>query len=311
MILDRFPELNWLKSRIAEGFRSRTGYGGIPLESSGFPSVIIHTKARRVFRPDIRGPLSLFLNLSGTSICEVDRRRVVIPQTHFFLSNRGQDYTLEIGDAQTAETFNIHIGEAFSEGVCSALLTPAATSLERGTGQKARPLSFFNRLYERDAAFTRLLGALQTLEEQAFDRMRFEEILYDLLAYLLQQHQQLLQEIGRMPALKPFTRVELFRRLSFARDWMQGQSAASIDLDALAAEACLSKFHFLRLFRQVYGQTPYQYWQQLRLAKAEALLKGTRLPVQRIAAELGFEDAPSFSRFFFQRRQVYPSEFRL
>ena len=73
---------------------------------------------------------------------------------------------------------------------------------------------------------------------------------------------------------------------------------------------CL-KFHFLRLFRQCYGLSPYQYLQEQRLSKAKYLLKSSALAIGEIADELGFENPNSFSRLFKLRTGYYPSEYRV
>jgi AraC family transcriptional regulator len=311
MILQQFPDLAWLKSQIAQRFKNRMGYGGIPLEQEGFPSVIINTQVKQAWRPDVVGPISLFLNLQGSSRCTVDNRSVTVPPDYYFLSNRFQPYTLEIESRQPVETFNIHIGEAFSEGVFSALLTPADVILNNGAQQKAVTVAFHNQLYRKDAPFYRIIQALkQRQNPQRFNRLQFEEALTSLVVYLVKQHRDLLKKMAQMPALKSSTRQELYKRLSFSLDWLHTQEGSEIDLDSMASAACLSKYHFLRLFKQAYGLSPYQYWQNLRLEKGEHLLRHTRLPVNQIALDLGFENAASFSRLFRQRKNLYPSQFR-
>jgi AraC family transcriptional regulator len=79
----------------------------------------------------------------------------------------------------------------------------------------------------------------------------------------------------------------------------------------LAAEACLSKYHFLRLFRQAFGLSPYQYIQHLRIEKARGLLADPNLPITDLAGLLGFDNSQSFSRLFFQKTGLYPTQYRL
>jgi len=312
MILHQFPDLEWLKQQIEQRFKNRIGYSGIPLETEGFPSVVLNTSVKQTWRPDVTGPLSLFLNLNGKSYCTVDGRRIMIPEDYYFISNRFQPYSLEIENRQPVETFNIHIGEAFSEGVFSALLTPADAILDNGVQQKAVTIAFHNQLYRKDQQFHTILHQIKKAQTgSGLNKFLFDEALNALLLYLLQQHRDLLKRIAQIPALKPSTRHELYKRLSYSLDWLHSQEDMDIDLDLMAACACLSKYHFLRLFRQTYGLSPYQYWQKLRMEKAEHLLSTTNLPVNEIAETLGFENPGSFSRLFHQRRKVYPSGFRL
>ncbi|HEY2390880.1 MAG TPA: AraC family transcriptional regulator [Candidatus Angelobacter sp.] len=52
---------------------------------------------------------------------------------------------------------------------------------------------------------------------------------------------------------------ETFRRLCRARDLLASEYQSQIFLDAAAREACLSPFHFHRLFRSTFGETPMTF----------------------------------------------------
>jgi len=309
MILHEFPDLVWLKQQIDQRFQQRRGYNNVRLDSEGFPSVVINATATASYRPDVMGPISLFLNNKGISHCATDGRTVSIPEDYFFISNRHQNYTLTIDSAQPVETFNIHMGECFSEGVLSALLTPADTILNNGLQQQSHTVAFYNRLYKRDPYFNRQVHTLQQIQVDGFDKLLFEEKLSELLIHLLQQHRDIMQAVHKLPPVKNSTRLELYKRLSYALDYLHSHSEGPVNLDELAGTACLSKYHFLRLFKLTWGISPYQYVQQLRMDKARHLLKQGVLPVQDIALLLGFENSQSFSRLFFQREGIYPTQY--
>lgn len=311
MILRQFPDLQWLKSQIARNFAARRGYNNQPLDNEGFPSVIINTTVKETFRPDVTGPISLFLNMQGASRCKVDSHEVEINEDFYFISNRFQPYTLSIDSKKPVETFNIHIGEKFSEGVLSAMTNPADKLLNDGPQARIPTVAFFNRLYRKDKQFNQLVQALYNHQkDESFNKMLFEEQMEALLVYLLHQHRNVLRKAEQLPAMKLSTRLELYKRLSMATDQIHSCGSANIDLDQLAASACLSKYHFLRLFRQAYGVSPYQYIQSLRMERATHLLKDASLPVQDIADALGFDNSNSFSRLFRQRTGMYPSQYR-
>ena len=105
----------------------------------------------------------------------------------YFISNRFQPYTLEIENKSPVETFNIHFGEAFSEGLFSALLTSSDTILNNGLHQKAVTVSFHNQLFRKDATFIALVRQLQANARKGFDKMQFEEHLGALLLNLVKQ----------------------------------------------------------------------------------------------------------------------------
>jgi AraC family transcriptional regulator len=313
MIFHEFPDLTWLKSQIAQGFNNRLGWGNLPLDSEGFPSVIIHTKVRQCFRPEIKGPFSFFLNLRGNSLCRVERQTTRIDEDNYFVSNRSQLYTLQVeeGSGKT-ETFNIHFGEFFSESVLNSLVTPADKILDAGTQKQLSPVLFFNQLHRRDATFNALIKEILTShKDTGFNKLRFEEQLTALLSYHLQQHQHIGQLINKLPPVRKATRVELYKRLSRAMDVLRAGFCGEVNLDQLAAEACLSKYHFLRLFRSAYGLSPYQYMQQLRIEKARVLLISSGMSIADLAALLGFDNSQSFSRLFYQKTGLYPTQYRL
>jgi AraC family transcriptional regulator len=307
MIARQFPEINWLKQQIEQRFRNRKGMGNLQLDQEGFPSVVIHTESRSAYRPDITGPISLFSNRKGNSICILEGRRYVVTDELFVISNRYQPYTLEIDAPQGTETFNVHIGEYFSEQWLAGMLQHSDTLLNQGKQLNIPTVSFHNQLHRKD---TRLVYLLQQLENAGTHKMAYEEAQSALLFYLLEQHRNMLAQIEQMPAVKSATRLELYKRVSQATDYLHSNYQQTVDLDTLAEVACLSKFHMLRLFRHIYKISPYQYLQQLRIQKAEDWLKKSNRSIENIADTLGFENSASFSRLFRQRKGVYPTQYR-
>lgn len=313
MIFHEFPDIAWLKRQIAQGFSDRMGWGNLPLTTDGFPSVIIHTQVQECFRPDIKGPFSFFLNLRGHSLCTVDRQTTRIDEQNYFVSNRSQVYTLQVEErAHGTETFNIHFGDLFSESVLHSLVTPTDMILDAGTENQRSPVLFFNQLHRRDATFDALIRAiLVSYKEMGYNKLRFEEQITALLSYHLMQHRQVTEVVNRLPTVRKAMRVELYKRLSRAMDVLRTGFCGEISLDQLAAEACLSKYHFLRLFRSAFGLSPYQFIQQLRVEKARSFLAGSDMSIADLAGLLGFENSQSFSRLFFQRTGLYPTQYRV
>src|SRR6187431_1088948 len=95
-----------------------------------------------------------------------------------------------------------------------------------------------------------------------------------------------------------------------ARDHADRQYAEPLDLDALAAEARLSKYHFLRLFRTTYGVTPAEYVSRRRIERAQDLLRATNLTVTEVCHAVGFSSLGSFSSRFRELVGETPSEFQ-
>jgi AraC-like DNA-binding protein len=100
------------------------------------------------------------------------------------------------------------------------------------------------------------------------------------------------------------------RRISNVLHYLELASQASIELDDLAAMACMSKYHFLRTFSRVVGLTPYQYLLSIRMRGAAVRLSTTSEPVSAIAFEAGFGDLSTFNSRFRSIFGMTPTEYR-
>ena len=92
--------------------------------------------------------------------------------------------------------------------------------------------------------------------------------------------------------------ADLYERLSRARKFIDESYQLPLDLSEISKQACFSRYHFLRLFRDTYDTTPHQYLIQKRIEKAKELLRLRSLTVTDICFEVGFESLGSFSSLF-------------
>lgn len=77
------------------------------------------------------------------------------------------------------------------------------------------------------------------------------------------------------------------------------------------ADLCnMSKYHFLRVFEEITGSTPIEYRNQIRIERAKTLLEDTSLPIQEIAATVGYSSATYFCDAFKKAVGMSPKKFR-
>ena len=100
------------------------------------------------------------------------------------------------------------------------------------------------------------------------------------------------------------------RRLLRARDEMDRSYADALDIEALARSVHLSRAHFIRSFRDTFGETPHRYLQRRRIERAMAFLRETDRPVSAISLDVGFLSLGTFSRTFHEIVGVSPSAYR-
>jgi AraC-like DNA-binding protein len=87
-------------------------------------------------------------------------------------------------------------------------------------------------------------------------------------------------------------------RLRRARLFIEERFDEPIDLEAMARQADLSRFHFVRAFRHEFQKTPHQYLQERRIQRAKQLLASGHFSVTDVCFEVGFESLGSFSTLF-------------
>jgi len=103
---------------------------------------------------------------------------------------------------------------------------------------------------------------------------------------------------------------DIHQRLCRARSFIDECYDLPLDLREISKQACLSRYHFLRLFRDAFETTPHQYLIHRRIEKAKELLLSGRLSVTDVCFEVGFESLGSFSTLFRRRVGDAPMSYR-
>ena len=97
--------------------------------------------------------------------------------------------------------------------------------------------------------------------------------------------------------------------LRMARE-AQALDTVPLSLAALARDAGMSRYHFLRQFRAVIGMTPHQYLLRFRMQQAGRRLLTSGDAISAIAFEAGFGDLSTFNRQFRRAMGASPGAFR-
>jgi AraC-like DNA-binding protein len=71
-----------------------------------------------------------------------------------------------------------------------------------------------------------------------------------------------------------------------------------VSLPDVAARANLSPYHFLRVYKRAYGETPHEFLTRLRIERAKTLLARGSHNVTEACFEVGFSSLGSFSSLF-------------
>lgn len=99
-------------------------------------------------------------------------------------------------------------------------------------------------------------------------------------------------------------------RLRRVLEYMAAHLEQDVGLDDLAREACLSPFHFVRMFQRRLGVPPHRYLSHLRLERAKTLVAIGKMPLSEIALVSRFSSQSNFTRAFRRATGVTPIAFR-
>ena len=100
------------------------------------------------------------------------------------------------------------------------------------------------------------------------------------------------------------------RHLLRAKDLADARFAEPLDVDDLARAAGLSRAHFSREFRRMFGESPHAYLLTRRLERAAAMLRTTDRSVVDICLSVGLQSVGSFTTSFTRTFGVSPTAYR-
>jgi len=99
-------------------------------------------------------------------------------------------------------------------------------------------------------------------------------------------------------------------RLARVVDYIEAHLAKDLSVAELAGVACLSRYHFGKMFRHSLGESVHRYVTRRRIERAQALLRPGILSLPEIAETVGFSDQSHFTTVFKRHLQVTPRAYR-
>lgn len=124
------------------------------------------------------------------------------------------------------------------------------------------------------------------------------EIVVALRDAVVDQQKALHTHLQRCSGRTQLRRQQTLLRLLRVQHLIRCHLDDRIELARLAASASYSPCHLIRIYRDVFGETPNEYAMRLRYQRAWSLVRTTDLSVCEIAEMLGFESESAFCRAF-------------
>jgi AraC-like DNA-binding protein len=294
LLLRQFPDPKRLEPTAQNESYRRAFYSRWGNENS-----IILARSRRIEFPLFAQRLSIKAASGGREryLLAHPAREVDVDDDNFLILNDGQTYGSCIAQEREIESFSIFFRPGFAEEVRRDIDTPIGRVLEGEAASNWVGAGFMEFLQPHDRRITPVLNFIRSHVRMGVDDADwYEEQLHFLLQRMVEHQAGEHRRLAELPALRSATRTEIYRRVMLAANYIQSSFDDDVRLDRLAAEACLSKFHFLRLFRQATGLTPYAFVLRKRAHVASRLIASTAMSFDEIALQVGFASRSSLFR---------------
>jgi AraC-like DNA-binding protein len=231
----------------------------------------------------------------------------------YLLTNAFWDCEVTIDSTTDVQGLCMDISPAILAEVMATHQMPAAPYPRQDYYDFLTSASFFEHCYPaRHTATGQWLQ--QTVQRVAIndfaDPLFAANYFYELAAIVLADQQQIYGGLCALESVKNSTRKDLLRRLMRGRDLIEDCYTEKLSVAAIAREATMSEYYFIRLFKQVFGVSPYRHALNRRLEMAARLLQDPNCSIAQIAWRCGFSDPQAFSKSFRQQYAQSPLQYQ-
>ncbi len=241
---------------------------------------------------------SIKLSLRGCEKYWLPDRDYQLDPQHFLITNPAPHTYVRIDSEQSVQGLCIGFAPRFLQKLAAQMSTPLDAILE-GRENRQQAIRFLEHPYaweQNEGLSIFLQGLIRHWQADSIETTYNEDqFFWDLGESLLLQQQTVYQSLDRLEQRKKSTREELYRRVQQMEQLIQANYLEDLKIEDLARTACLSKYHAIRSYQKIKGQSPYQRILELRLAKARELVEAG-LPLAEVAWQTRFSDRRALSR---------------
>jgi AraC-like DNA-binding protein len=274
------------------------------LFSDGHGTAIRRSSVRQFDAMVSFAPVAIKSVLQGVEQYQFDRKVFKANSEKIILGNSNSEARVFINSTHEVKGVCIDFGEQFLKSYLKDIHFTSSFKT-----QVLEDQVFSGQLKSQSYLLQNRIGKLcNVLEGQNNIELILEQLTILLDTYFEIQYFRYLNA-HKLEFRKASTRLANADFILDAKSILNSQLDQDLHLDALANQVGVSKFHLIRLFKKSFGLTPHQYLIERRLNRALELLPN--MPVNEVAAAIGFSDASSFGKAFKQKFGITPSLFKL
>lgn len=260
------------------------------------PSKFVMSSLNSFYKEHTASPLSIKYVVNGEENYRIANQNYSVKSGQYFILNEEEDVIIDVNSKENTQGVCIYPPLDIMQGTLEKL-TAGTDQILEGNAPNQK-VAFTHKVNRTKSSLTGrfLEQKLHNLNRNSsLSAIALFEFYSELGEVLILDQLDINKELVKLKTHRKTTQEELYRRLSLAKDWIHDNKLDKIQLETLAEISCLSKFHFLRNFKDLYGMSPYQYSIQLKLDEAEIYrLKG--FSYAEVSERVGFSDSKNLKR---------------
>ena len=275
--------------------------------NNGNASKFIVSHLTEYHKEVVDSPFSIKIVTHGAEHYKVNNQRFKIESDSYLIVNQGDELEVNVQTANITQGICIYPPQQIIQEVYNYRIQ-TEEQLLNSEGNVFNPIHFTRKnnslTHTSTGAFIKetLPSILQNNASNV--TVDFHSIYTQLAEHLVHDQLGINKQLLNLKSSKKHTQEELYRRLSAAKEYIHYHYDQKLNIDQLAEVACLSKYHFLRSFRDLYQCTPYQYALHLKLEAAQKLLsKG--YSYSETSIKVGFSDPKNLRKALINPRLFY------
>jgi AraC-like DNA-binding protein len=163
---------------------------------------------------------------------------------------------------------------------------------------KTEGFNLIERNYQHRGVVSEILLQAKRKPFSDMSTLEKDEFYHMLLSAMFFQNQESWREANSLLFKKSATRTEIYRRVLYAKDYIDANYTQNLTLKEISQAAMLSENHLLRNFNQIFNSSPFQYITRLKIAEAQLQIMETGKSISEIALSLGYASLSNFSYYF-------------
>jgi AraC family transcriptional regulator len=234
---------------------------------------------------------------SGEEIYYANKKKYIVREGEYIIGN---DFTKSI----------VHIDENDPvQGLCIDISSQIISEVAQyhdlnGTDLREFLLSdqlFVNRYNVKNTSLGyTLIEINRKIKSGQFNNdLHQNELFYSLAESIITDQRFVFDHLNKMDFKKVITNEEVFRAILDAKSFMDQHIMDNLSLEQISLQAGISKYHFIRLFKNTFSVSPYQYQKRKRLEMAKHEIDKGKT-IKETALLFGYGDVSAFSKAFKQ-----------